>query len=81
MPQSSSLACGRDEVVAKDLAKGATDYIVNFLAPTELAARARAARHRFWEPQRPEPAEPFVMGKLRNSHVDRRSTLPRPPCR
>lgn len=70
-----SSAYGRDEVVANALEKGATDYIVEPLAATELVARLRAARRRFWAPHRPEPAEPFVQGDLRINHADRRSTV------
>ncbi len=45
-------AYGRDEVVARVLEQGATDYIVKPFSPTELVARVRAALRRFGEPQR-----------------------------
>ena len=45
-------AYGRDEVVARVLEKGATDYIVKPFSPTELVARVRAALRRVGEPQR-----------------------------
>ena len=66
---------GRDEVVAKVLEQGATDYIVKPFSPTELVARVRAALRRSGEPQHPEPAEPFVLGDLTIDYERRRVTL------
>ena len=64
-------AYGRDEVVARVLEQGATDYIVKPFSPTELVARVRAALRRFREPQRPEPVEPFVLGDLTIDYAQR----------
>ncbi len=63
---------GRDEVVARALEKGATDYIVKPFSPTELVARVRAALRRFGEPGLPAPEEPFVLGDLRIDYGARR---------
>ena len=68
-------AYGRDEVVARVLEKGATDYIVKPFSPTELVARVRAALRRFGEPQIPAPEEPFVLGDLTIDYAERRVTL------
>ena len=68
-------AYGRDEVVARVLKKGATDYIVKPFSPTELVARVRAALRRFGEPEIPSPAEPFVLGDLRIDYAQRRVTV------
>ncbi len=68
-------AYGKDEVVARVLEQGATDYIVKPFSPTELVARVRAALRRFEEPPRPEPDEPFVLGDLTIDYVQRRVTI------
>jgi len=68
-------AYGRDEVVARVLEQGATDYIVKPFSPTELVARVRAALRRSGEPERPEPAEPFVLGDLTIDYERRRVML------
>ena len=68
-------AYGKDEVVARVLEQGATDYIVKPFSPTELVARVRAALRRFGGPERPEPAEPFVLGDLRIDYAERRVTV------
>ena len=68
-------AYGKDEVVARVLEKGATDYIVKPFSPTELVARVRAALRRFGEPERPEPAEPSVLGDLTIDYAQRRVTV------
>ena len=68
-------AYGRDEVVARVLEQGATDYIVKPFSPTELVARVRAALRRFGEPERPVPAEPFVLGDLTIYYAQRRVTV------
>ena len=73
-------AYGRDEVVARVLEKGATDYIVKPFSPTELVARVRAALRRFGEPERAEPAEPFVLGDLTIDYAQRRVTVSRRPA-
>ena len=68
-------AYGKDEVVARVLEQGATDYIVKPFSPTELVARVRAGLRRFGEAERPEPAEPFVLGELRIDYAERRVTV------
>ena len=68
-------AYGRDEVVARVLEQGATDYIVKPFSPTELVARVRAALRRFGEPARAELAEPFVLGDLTIDYARRRVTV------
>ena len=68
-------AYGRDEVVARVLEQGATDYIVKRFSPTELVARVRAALRRVGEPERPEPAEPFALGDLTIDYATRRLTV------
>ena len=73
-------AYGRDEVVAKVLLQGATDYIVKPFSPTELVARVRAALRRFGEPVRPEPAQPFVLGDLTIDYAQRRVTIAGQPA-
>ena len=68
-------AYGKDEVVARVLEQGATDYIVKPFSPTELVARVRAALRRFGEPQFMAPEEPFVLGDLRIDYATRRVTV------
>ncbi len=65
-------AYGKDDVVARILEKGATDYIAKPFSPTELVARVRAALRRFGEPQFPAPEEPFVLGDLTIDYAERR---------
>ncbi len=66
---------GRDEVIARALEEGATDYIVKPFSPTELVARVRAALRRFEEPRRPESAGTFTLGELVIDFETRRATL------
>ena len=73
-------AYGRDEVVARVLEQGATDYIVKPFSPTELVARVRAALRRFGEPERAEPARPFVLGDLTIDYAQRRVTVSGSPA-
>ncbi len=73
-------AYGRDEVVARVLEQGATDYIVKPFSPTELVARVRAALRRFGDPERAEPAEPFVLGDLTIDYAQRRVTVSGSPA-
>ena len=73
-------AYGRDEVVARVLEQGATDYIVKPFSPTELVARVRAALRRFGEPERPVSAEPFVLGDLVIDYARRRVTVSGEPA-
>ena len=55
---------GTDDVIAKALEAGATDYIVKPFSPTELVARVRAALRRLGEPQRGMSPETYVLGDL-----------------
>ena len=66
---------GRDEVIARALEQGATDYIVKPFSPTELVARVRAALRRFEEPRGGDAAETFVLGELAIDYGRRRVTL------
>ncbi len=68
-------AYGRDEVVARVLEQGATDYIVKPFSPTELVARVRAALRRFGEPERHDVAEPFALDDLTIDYPQRRVTV------
>ncbi|MYC38437.1 MAG: response regulator [Chloroflexi bacterium] len=68
-------AYGRDEVVARLLEQGATDYIAKPFSPTELVARVRAALRRVGEPQFPGPAEPFALGGLTIDYAARSVTV------
>jgi len=66
---------GRDDVVARVLEAGATDYIVKPFSPTELVARVRAALRRYGEPEPSEPDAPFALGELAVDYAARRVTL------
>ena len=66
---------GRDEVVARVLEQGATDYIVKPFSPTELVARVRAALRRFGERERPGHVETFALGDLTIDYARRRVTV------
>ena len=66
---------GRDEVIARALEEGATDYIVKPFSPTELVARVRAALRRFEEPRGGEAAAPFRLGDLAIDYERRRVAL------
>ncbi len=68
-------AYGKDEVVARVLEQGATDYIVKPFSPTELVARVRAALRRSEEPRDGAPAGPFLLGDLAIDYERRRVTL------
>ncbi|MCY4448090.1 MAG: response regulator, partial [Chloroflexi bacterium] len=68
-------AYGRDDVVARVLEKGATDYIVKPFSPSELVARVRAALRRFAGAEHPAPEEPFVLGELAIDYAARRVTV------
>ena len=68
-------AYGQDDVVARVLEKGATDYMAKPFSPTELVARVRAALRRFGEPASPAPEEPFVLGDLTIDYAARRATV------
>ena len=66
---------GKDEVIARALEAGATDYIVKPFSPTELVARVRAALRRRGQPDRTEPTEPYALGDLIIDYAERRVTV------
>ena len=68
-------AYGRDEVIARALDAGASDYVVKPFSPTELTARIRAALRRRAAPGRDQPTEPSVFGELTVDYARRRVTL------
>ena len=55
---------GRDQVIARALEMGASDYLVKPFSPVELVARVRAALRRGVEPPRHGPAGRFRLGEL-----------------
>jgi len=63
-------AYGRDEIIAKALAKGAADYIVKPFSPTELTARIQAVLRRSTQ-----PSEPFRLGDLAIDYEGRQVTV------
>ena len=65
-------AYGQDQLVARAFDNGAADYVVKPFAPTELAARIRAALRRR---EAPKPSEPFVLGDLTIDYDERRVTV------
>ncbi len=67
---------GRDEMIARALEMGATDYIVKPFSPTELVARVHAALRR-----RGEPPRTFQLGELAIHYEERRVTLAGKPVR
>ena len=66
---------GQDEVVARALDMGASDYVVKPFSPTELAARIRGVLRRRAAPYEAEPSEPFDAGGLNIDYERRRVTL------
>ena len=65
-------AYGREELIARALDLGATDYVVKPFSPTELAARIRSALRRRTVN---EPPELYVLGDLTIAYAERRVTL------
>ena len=65
-------AYGRDELIARAFDMGAVDYVVKPFAPTELAARIRAALRKR---AASEPSEPYVLGDLVVNYAERSVTL------
>ena len=65
-------AYGQEDLIARAFDMGAADYVVKPFAPTELAARIRAALRRG---AAPEPLEPYVLGDLAVNYVERGVTL------
>ena len=71
-------AYGQEEVIARALDLGAADYVVKPFAPTELAARIRAALRRRAPAEQAEPAEParpYRRGDLAIEYPGRSVTL------
>ena len=66
----------KDEMIARALEMGASDYIVKPFSPTELAARVRAALRR-----RDDAPRSFQSGELIIQYEDRRVTLAGVPVR
>ena len=65
-------AYGQEDLIARAFDLGAADYVVKPFAPTELAARIRAALRRG---AAPEPLEPCVLGDLVVNYAERGVTL------
>ena len=65
-------AYGQEDLIARAFDMGAADYVVKPFAPTELAARIRAALRRGASP---EPLEPYVLGDLAVNYAERLVTL------
>ena len=74
-------AYGRDEMVARALDQGATDYIVKPFSPTELVARVRAALRRNVGHSQPGATEPYVLGDLTIDYGQRLVTVAGRPVR
>ena len=68
-------AYGRDEMVARALGEGATDYIVKPFSATELVARVGAALRRNASHPQAQPAEPYVLGDLTIDYAQRLVTV------
>ena len=65
-------AYGRDQIIARALQAGATDYVVKPFSSTELVARIQTALRRQTSPGFAEPSEPYVLGDLTISYAERR---------
>ena len=68
-------AYGGDEMVARALEEGATDYIAKPFSPTELVARVHAALRRSGGRRQAESAEPYVLGDLTIDYAQRLVTV------
>ena len=66
---------GQDDIVARALDMGASDYVVKPFSPTELAARIRAALRKRVAPNVDEPSEPYDTSGLTIDYAQRRVTL------
>ncbi len=66
---------GQDDIIARAFDMGADDYVVKPFAPTELAARIRAALRRREARDRIEPSGPYVLGDLIIDYPERGVTL------
>ena len=68
-------AYGQEEVIARAFDRGAADYVVKPFAPTELAARIRAALRRGTDASTLERPQPFELGALKIDYVRREVTV------
>ena len=66
---------GQDDVVARALDMGASDYLVKPFSPTELAARIKAALGKRVAPYQAESSGPYDTGGLNIDYATRRVTL------
>ena len=62
---------GRDEIISRALDAGADDYMVKPFSPTELVARIGASLRKPGTAGGALPVEPFVLGELRVSYLER----------
>ena len=74
-------AYNRDEVIARAIYAGATDYMVKPFSPTELVARVRGALRRGLPEAPVEPSEPFVLGDLALDYAGRAVSVAGRPVR
>ena len=68
-------AYGQESIIARAFDNGAADYVVKPFAPTELAARIRAALRRGTGAGHFSPRENYVRGDLVIDYVERRTTV------
>ena len=68
-------AYGQESIIARAFDNGAADYVVKPFAPTELAARIRAALRRGPGAGHFSPRENYVLGDLVIDYVERRTTV------
>ena len=68
-------AYGQEENVTRALDMGAVDYIVKPFAPSELAARIRAALRRMSGIGRLSQPDPYLLGDLAIDYAERRVTM------
>ena len=74
-------AYGQEDAIARALDAGAADYLVKPFAPTELAARIRAALRKGAAAGPPPPEEPYVRGDLTIDYAGREVTVGGRPVR
>ena len=74
-------AYGQEDVIARAFDMGADDYIVKPFAPTELAARIRAALRKRATLGPNEPSEPYTQGGLRIDYAERNVSVAGNPVR
>ena len=68
-------AYGGDQIVARALEKGADDYIVKPLSPTELVARIQAVLRRWTASGSAELPQHYALGELTVDYAERRVSL------